>query len=87
MNIVQRVTLSGEIDIYTVQTACRALDSIDGAATIDLAGVELLSAAGLSELARVARRVGCLQVTLVGARPTVRRVLEIARFDRLFIIE
>ncbi len=81
------VALTGEIDIYTAATACRALDAIDGPAVIDLSGVRLLCAAGLNELARVAGRVGHGTVTLAGARPHVRRVLQIARFDMLFTIE
>ena len=80
------VYLRGEIDIFSAPTTCRALDLIEGPAVIDLSGVRLLAAAGLSELARVARRVGPATVTLAGARPDVRRVLEIARFEALFVI-
>jgi anti-anti-sigma factor len=80
------VHLSGDIDAYTAGTACRVLDRIDGPAVIDLSQVRLLSAAGLTELARVARRAGYGTVTLSGARPHVRRVLEIFRFDALFVI-
>jgi anti-anti-sigma factor len=81
------VSLTGEIDIYTARIACRVLDAIDGPAVIDLSGVRLLCAAGLTELARVAARTGNGVVTLRGARPHVRRVLQIARFDELFVIE
>lgn len=81
------IVLTGQIDIYTAGKACRALDAIDGPAVVDLAGVSWLSAAGLTELARLAKRVGCRTVTLVGASPGVRRLLALAEFDRLFIIE
>jgi anti-anti-sigma factor len=81
------VALSGEIDLYSAPTVCRVLDAIDGAAVVDLSGVKYLSAAGLTELVRVAKRVGNRTVKLVGAPPHVRRVLEIAQFERLFIIE
>ena len=81
------VVLTGEIDIFTAPKVCRSLDTIVGPATIDLTDVPLLGAAGLAELARVAKRVGFRTVTLVGARPHVRRVLAIARFEQLFIIE
>jgi anti-anti-sigma factor len=81
------VALAGDLDVYTTPTACRALDAIDGPAVVDLSEVRLLGAAALEELARVARRVGRRTVTLVGARPQVRRVLEIVRFDQLFVIE
>lgn len=86
--LAQRVVaLSGEIDIYSASTTCRVLDDVDGPAVIDLSGVRLLSAAGLAELARLAKRVGFRAVTLTGAQPHVRRVLTIARFEQLFIIE
>ncbi len=86
--LAQRVVvLSGEIDIYSASTACRALDDIDGAAVIDLSHVRLLSAAGLAELARLAKRVGFGTVTLTGAHPHVRRVLTIARFEQMFNID
>ena len=81
------VALAGDLDVYTAPRACRALDAIDGPAVVDLSAVRLLGAAALEELARVARRVGPRQVSLVGARPHVRRVLEIVRFDQLFVIE
>ncbi|MBV9079516.1 MAG: STAS domain-containing protein [Elusimicrobia bacterium] len=81
------VALTGELDVYTTPAACRVLDAIDGPAIVDLSGVRLLGAAALEELARVARRAGRGNVKLVGARPNVRRVLEIVRFDQLFVIE
>jgi len=81
------IALTGDLDVYTTPTACRVLDAIDGPAVIDLSAVRLLGAAALEELARVARRVGPRNVTLAGARPHVRRVLEIVRFDQLFVLE
>ena len=81
------VALAGDLDVYTTPTACRALDAIDGPAVVDLTEVRLLGAVALEELARVARRVGPRTVTLVGARPQVRRVLDLVRFDQLFVIE
>jgi len=81
------VKLTGEIDVYTARTACRVLDDIAGPAVIDLSGVRLLCAEGLRELANVAARAGAGVVTLRGAPPHVRRVLEIARFGQLFTIE
>ncbi|HYZ14943.1 MAG TPA: STAS domain-containing protein [Candidatus Acidoferrum sp.] len=85
--LAQRIVLSGDIDIYTAPTACRALDTIDGPAVIDLSEVRLLTAAGLTELARLAERVGYRVVALTGASPHVRRVLSLASFDRLFVVE
>jgi anti-anti-sigma regulatory factor len=85
--LAQRIVLSGDIDIYTASRACRALDTIDGPAVVDLSEVRLLTAAGLTELARVAERVGYRVVALVGAPRHVRLVLAMASFDRLFVIE
>lgn len=84
---IPTVVLRGEIDVFTAATACRALDAIDGRAVVDLSEVRLLSAAGLTELARLARRVGYRKVVLAGANRDLRRVLEIARFELLFTIE
>lgn len=81
------IALRGEIDIYTVEETRRALDAIDGPAVVDLSDVGFLSAAGLTELARVAKRVGRRSISLVGTRPHVRRVLAIVRFGELFTIE
>jgi len=70
-----------------MQQTRRQLDGIETAAIIDLSDVGLLSAAGLTELVRVARGVGVRAVTLTGASPMVRRVLDIVRFGELFIIK
>ena len=83
----RNIALSGDIDCNAVPKVCRVLDEIDDTAIIDLSGVQLLTSVGLSELARVAERVGHRRVTLAGASPHVRRVLESARFDVLFKID
>lgn len=80
------IVLSGEIDFFTAPAVCRALDDVDGPAVIDLSGVTLLSAAGLNELAKLAKRVGAERVVLAAPRPAVRRVLEIVGFDAAFTI-
>lgn len=59
---------------------------MNGPAVIDLSGVSLLTAAALTELHRAALRAGIGSVTLAGAPPHVRRVLEIVRFEQLFQI-
>lgn len=89
VNVIARfvVALSGDLDIYSAPELRRVLDAIDGPAVIDLSDVHLLAAAGLTELALVAERIGCGQVRLVGAQANVRRVLTIVGFDRLFAIE
>ena len=63
------VLLTGDIDALNAETACRMLDAIDGPAEIDLSGVRYLASAGLTELARVAKRVGARVVTLKKCSP------------------
>jgi anti-anti-sigma factor len=81
------VALSGELDIFNVDTACRVLDAIDGPAIIDLSDVRYLSSAGLAELARVAKRAGAQVVTLANMQRQVLRVLQIVQFDKLFLFD
>jgi anti-anti-sigma factor len=82
----QVVALSGEIDPYTATDVRPLLDAIDGPAVIDLAGVTMLTSSGLTELVRVANRVGYHTVTLTNPSPSIRRVLALVRFEKLFVI-
>ena len=81
------VLLTGDIDALNAETACRMLDAIDGPAEIDLSGVRYLASAGLTELARVAKRGGARVVTLTKMQPQVLRVLQIVRFGELFLLD
>ena len=74
------VTVTGEIDIATAPSLRRHLLPLPDCSTIlDLSGVRLLSAAGLTELVdlreRLIRTDACL--ALAAARPLVQRVLVI----------
>lgn len=84
---LRSVALMGEIDYQTAATACRVFDVIDGPAFVDLSNVRFLSAAGLTQLHRLATRVGPHTVTIINASPNVRRILDLAKFERLFVIE
>ncbi|HEY6235084.1 MAG TPA: STAS domain-containing protein [Candidatus Elarobacter sp.] len=86
MSRSESVILSGDLDLFQAPTIRRLLDPIDGPATIDMRNVSYLDSSALKELARVARRVGPGQVTLVVASPNVRRVLDLVRFAELFSI-
>lgn len=72
------VTMAGEIDIASAPMLRRRLLALPGASTVvELSGVRLLSAAGLTELVGLRDRLaraGAL-LALAGARPPVRRVL------------
>ena len=81
------VALSGDLDVYNTRTVRDALSVIHGPAVIDLSGVRLITASALTELVLVAQRVGVGAVTLRGATPQVRRILRIAGFETLFVID
>lgn len=80
------VVLTGDLDIYEAPALRRVLDVLDGPGTVDMRGVRYLDSSALAELARVARRIGRHEVTLVVASANVRKVLGIVRFDNLFTI-
>jgi anti-anti-sigma factor len=71
--------------MFNAERARRVLVAIEGPAIVDLATVTHLSSAGLSELARVAKRVGAGTVTLANMQPQVLRVLQIVQFEKLFL--
>ncbi len=81
------VALGGDLDVYTTRTVRDALSVINGPAVIDLSGVRLITASALTELVLVAQRAGVGAVTLRGASPQVRRILKIAGFETLFLID
>ena len=82
----QVVNLSGELDYFQAPLIRQALDKIAGPAIIDISQVSVLSSSGLTELLRVAKRIGPRKITLAGARSTFRDLLYRAHFDDHFII-
>ena len=80
------ISLTGAVDIFTAAAARRDLDRIDGPATIDLSSVTVLCAAGLTELVRVANRVGSRAVVLARPQPHVLNILRLVKFDEVFQI-
>jgi anti-anti-sigma factor len=80
------VVLSGELDMYGAPAVRRLLDAITGPGAVDMREVRYLDASALTELVRVARRVGARQVTLLVASKNVRKVLDIVGFDEIFTI-
>ena len=63
-----------------------ALEPLDGPGVVDMREVRYVDCSVLGELARVARRAGAGNVTLVVASRHVRRILELVEFERLFVI-
>ena len=56
--------------------------------TIDLSAADYIDSAGLGMLIRLREHVGgdANRITLTGANPTVKKILEVANFGRLFTI-
>ncbi len=78
------VTVTGEIDIATAPALRRHLLSLPDCSTIlDLSGVSLLCAAGLTELVDLHTRLTRVdaRLALAAAPPPVRRVLVITGLD------
>ncbi len=80
------VVLSGELDGSSALRVRDALAAVPQGGTVDLRAVRYLDASVLSEFARLARRIGTMQATLVVASPQIRRVFTLVRFDELFRI-
>ncbi|WP_317996912.1 STAS domain-containing protein [Vulcanimicrobium alpinum] len=80
------VRLIGEYDVYSASALAEMLQPITGRGIVDLTAVRYLDSAGLAQLARLANRVGPHAVVLVAPNPQIRRVLALARFDRLFVV-
>ena len=82
----QSVVLSGDLDCYRAAAVRLVLEKLEGPGIVDMRGVRYLDSSALNELARVARRIGLREVTLVVASVNVRRVLQIVEFEKLFTI-
>lgn len=78
------VSLVGDLDYFNVGSVREALAPIHGKAVIDLTRAQLLGAAGMTELVRVAKRAQPEQVVLVVSSPKIRDILRLVELDRLF---
>jgi anti-sigma B factor antagonist len=82
-HVRRRVVVTGELDSATGPTVCDAMSALllnsPGDATIDLAGVRFLGAAGIGALVECANQLNSLGATLyiVGVRPRLRRIFDI----------
>lgn len=80
--------LEGEYDLSRRDEIAALFGSIDGEKplVIDMAAVTYIDSTILSELARLRVRQKYQAITLAGASEHVRRVLTIAKFDKIFLI-
>jgi len=83
------VTVIGEIDVATAPALRHHLQSLPACGTVlDLSGVQLLSAAGLTELVNLYDRLARAdaRLALAAVPPLVRRVLVITGLDAVMIL-
>ena len=89
---IERVVLSGEIDITTQEALVQALETIRACdlAVIDLRAVTYIDSSGLSALIAFKRRLRATcaaDVKLVLADPRMVRLIKVCGFDKLFTVE
>jgi len=82
------VVIAGRLDAAQALAAQQFLDRVEGVVTLDLAGLEYISSAGLGVLLKTQKRLmnsaGRLQ--LVGLNKHLRDVFQYSGFDRIFEI-
>ena len=80
------VSLSGDLDTYTLAATRLLLSRVEEPCVIDLANVRIIDAATLGEFVRLKKRIAPHRVIIAGANRHVRRVLSVLQFDRMFEI-
>jgi anti-anti-sigma factor len=76
-DVKNRLKLHGEADISTVSILRIALQGLEGDFTLDLSELTFMDSSGLHAIMDGRRGI---TVTLVGVRPIIMRVLEVAGF-------
>lgn len=81
-----RIELEGEYDVARRSEVVSIFKSVPSGepVVIDLTKVTYLDSLFMQELVLLNRRLGELPITLVGANPNIRRLLQIVGFDQLF---
>jgi anti-sigma B factor antagonist len=83
------VVVTGRLDAAQAAAAQAFLDGVQGTVTLDCAGLEYVSSAGLGVLLKTQKRLmaGAGKLRLVGVRPQLRDIFVYSGFDKLFEIE
>jgi anti-anti-sigma factor len=84
-----RIELEGEYDLSRkaeLASVFASIDGGDGPLVIDMSKVSYVDSTMLNQLSRLRFRHRDRQITLAGVSLNVRRILDIANFDRLFQI-
>ena len=83
------VVVAGRLDAAEAPNAQAFLDSVDGTVTLDCAGLEYISSAGLGVLLKTQKRLmgtgGKLKLT--GLKPHLRDIFVYSGLDQLFQID
>jgi anti-sigma B factor antagonist len=84
-----RVVVSGRLDAAQCPVAQSFLDKVDGAVTLDCAGLEYVSSAGLGVLLKTQKRLTASsgKLRLVGVNRHLQDIFQYSGFDQIFEIE
>ncbi len=85
---VRRLELSGEYDLTRRNHVASLFEDITpgGPVVVDMTDVTYIDSSFLHALTALHFRFKEWGVTLVGARPQIRRILQVMNFERLFTI-
>ncbi len=83
------VIIKGRLDAAQAATAQGFLDRVSGTVTLDVAGLEYISSAGLGVLLKTQKRLlgSAGKLRLAGVSPHLRDIFVYSGFDQLFEIE
>jgi anti-anti-sigma factor len=83
------VVVTGRLDAAQSPAAQTFLDGVQGTVTLDCAGLEYISSAGLGVLLKTQKRLMASsgRLRLARVRPHLRDIFVYSGFDRLFEIE
>lgn len=82
------VVVAGRLDAAQVPVAQKFLDRLEGVVTLDCAGLEYISSAGLGALLKTQKRLSASagRIRLTGLSKHLRDVFQYSGFDRIFEI-
>jgi anti-sigma B factor antagonist len=83
------VVVTGRLDAAQCPVAQSFLDKVDGAVTLDCAGLEYVSSAGLGVLLKTQKRLTASsgKLRLVGVNRHLQDIFQYSGFDQIFEIE
>ena len=84
-------SIAGEIDTLTgplvQEHLVDALEASNGPVRLEIADISFIDSQGLSALISVSKQYPDRQMTLAGARPNIRRLIDITGLGQVFEIE